>query len=69
MNERLLESGVGEVPVVVEGSNGFRLRTDALSITTREQVELINITDRVAEKVRASGVNKQRYRLPIAQFG
>ena len=40
----------------VEHVNGLRLRAETLTVSTRERLELINITDRLAEQVRRSGV-------------
>jgi secondary thiamine-phosphate synthase enzyme len=41
---------------LAEHSNGFRLRAETLTVLTRERVELLNITERLAAEVRASGV-------------
>jgi len=41
-----------------EHSNGFRLRTETLTVPTRERLELINITEQLAAQVRSSGVRE-----------
>ena len=56
MSESVLETALSQGRTVAEHVNGFRLRTETLTVATRERVELINITDRLAEQVRASGV-------------
>ncbi|MDA2913851.1 secondary thiamine-phosphate synthase enzyme YjbQ [Acidobacteriia bacterium AH_259_A11_L15] len=36
--------------------NGLRLRAETLTVTTRDRVELVNITELLAEQVRTSGI-------------
>lgn len=56
MSEKGLETGAGKDLAASEHSNGFRLRAETLTVSTRERVELINITELLAAQVRASGV-------------
>ena len=53
MSEKALETAG---PAALEHVNGLRLRAETLTVQTRERLELINITDRLAEQVRQSGV-------------
>ncbi|MBI2956554.1 MAG: YjbQ family protein [Acidobacteria bacterium] len=39
-------------------SNGLRLWGDTLTLSTRERVELLNLTELLAERVRSSGVRQ-----------
>jgi len=56
MSERALEATAAKTLPVVEGANGFRLHGETLTIPTHERIELINLTDQLAARVRASGV-------------
>lgn len=56
MSKRALEATAAKTFPVVEGANGFRLQGETLTIPTHERIELINLTDRLAARVRASGV-------------
>lgn len=37
-------------------ANGLRLHTETIAVPTRERLELINLTDRLAAQVRAGGI-------------
>lgn len=56
MTESTLETAASQGRPASEQVNGFRLRTETLTIATGQRVELINITERLAEQVRASGI-------------
>jgi secondary thiamine-phosphate synthase enzyme len=56
MTQRALEPAAS--PSLAEHTNGFRLRAETLTVSTRERLELINITERLAEQVRLSGVRE-----------
>lgn len=56
MKESTLETAASQGRPASEHGNGFRLRAETLTVATRERVELINITERLAEQVRASGI-------------
>ena len=43
-------------PTLAEHSNGFRLKAETLTVPTHERLELINITEQLAEQVRSSGI-------------
>ncbi|MBI4465869.1 MAG: YjbQ family protein [Acidobacteria bacterium] len=57
MSEKGLETAARGL-ATSEHTNGFRLRAETLTVPTRERVELINITDQLAARVRASGVRQ-----------
>lgn len=57
MSEKGLETAAQGL-ATTEHTNGFRLRAATLTVPTRERVELINITDQLAVRVRASGVRQ-----------
>jgi len=54
MTQKALETPTP--PTLAEHSNGFRLRAETLTVPTRNRVELINITERLAAQVRSSGI-------------
>ncbi len=54
MSQKALETPIPTT--LAEHSNGFRLRAETLAVPTHERLELINITERLAEQVKASGV-------------
>ena len=56
MGEKGLETTAGQSPAAVDHVNGLRLRAETFTVQTRERVELINITDRLATQVRSSGI-------------
>lgn len=56
MSEKVLDTAPSQGRTATEHVNGFRLRAETLTVATRERVELINITDRLAAQVRSSGV-------------
>ncbi len=41
---------------LAEHTNGFRLKAETLTVPTHERLELINITEQLAEQVRSSGI-------------
>ncbi len=43
-------------PTLAEHTNGFRLKAETLTVPTHERLELINITEQLAEQVRSSGI-------------
>ncbi|HXE75114.1 MAG TPA: secondary thiamine-phosphate synthase enzyme YjbQ [Candidatus Xenobia bacterium] len=43
---------------LAEHFNGFRIKAETLTVSTRERLELINITERLAEQVRSSGIRE-----------
>jgi secondary thiamine-phosphate synthase enzyme len=47
-----------ETPAASSHSNGFRLHAHTLTISTRERLELLNITEPVAARVRESGIRQ-----------
>jgi len=53
MSQKALEQATS---TLAEHSNGFRIKAETLTVPTRDRVELINITERLAEQVRSSGV-------------
>lgn len=55
MSQKAVELAARAQTMAGQG-NGFRVQADALSVTTRERLELVNITDLLAERVRASGI-------------
>jgi secondary thiamine-phosphate synthase enzyme len=55
MSQKAVESIPSTSPLT-EQSNGFRLRAETLTVPTRERLELLNITERLAAQVRSSGV-------------
>jgi secondary thiamine-phosphate synthase enzyme len=54
MSQKALETP--STPTLPEATDGFRLRAETLTVATRERVELVNITERLAAPVRSSGV-------------
>jgi secondary thiamine-phosphate synthase enzyme len=50
------EKALATAGPAVEHVNGLRLRAETLTVSTRERLELINITERLAAQVRRSGV-------------
>ena len=53
MSEKAVET---TGPATLDHVNGLRLRAETLTVQTRERLELINVTEQLAERVRASGV-------------
>src|SRR5574341_885998 len=45
-------------PALAEHTNGFRLRAETLTVLTHDRLELINITEQLAEQVRSSGIRE-----------
>ena len=56
MSQKALEHTSSPTSSLAEHSNGFRLKADTLTVPTHERLELINITERLAAEVRASGI-------------
>jgi len=57
MTQKALETPTP--PTLAEHSNGFRLRAETLTVPTRNRVELINITERLAAQVPAPKHNRR----------
>lgn len=57
MSERALETEAKQ-DSSSEHSNVFRLHADTLTVSTRERLELLNITELVAARVRSSGIRQ-----------
>jgi secondary thiamine-phosphate synthase enzyme len=56
MDQRAVEAATGKNLPEAEHRNGFCLQAETLIVSTQKRVELINLTDRLAAQVRASGV-------------
>lgn len=54
MSEHALDTATSSAPPA--SANGFSLQGRTLTIPTHERVELINLTERLAAEVRASGI-------------
>ena len=56
MSQKTLDQATPSTSTLAEHSNGFRLRAETLTVPTHDRLELINITERLAAEVRASGI-------------